>query len=183
MSRCIDKRSLMKTNKMKDLMMSVITMAQDKYIFELVAFTIMDNHFHFCIRTCMGGEDISRIMQFIKSQYARRYNRIMNRSGPFWNERFYDTIIEDSEYPRDVFIKVNLYLGYNPVKSGYVKDPRDYKYSSFNCYWDQNYKPSIKIILHPFFLSLGETFKECAQKFLEYEESFRKRIIEELAFL
>ena len=176
MSRCIEKKSLMKPSKMKDMMITVMQLAQDKYIFELVAYTVMDNHFHFCIRTCADGENISKIMQFIKSQYARRYNKIMNRTGPFWNERFKDTIIENSDAPREVFNKVNLYLGYNPVRSGYVKDPRSYKYSSFNCYWDENYKPPVKITLHPYFLCMGSTFQDCARKFLEYEEEFRKNI-------
>ena len=81
----------------KDLLIDVLVMAQNKYSFEIIYYTIMDNHFHFIFRTIEDGETVSRIMQFIKSQFARRYNRKMNRTGPFWNERFKDSIIEYRE--------------------------------------------------------------------------------------
>jgi len=167
----------MKHKYLKDLMLSVLNQALEKYVFELSAFTIMDNHFHFLIRTVVGGEDISRIMQFIKSQYARKYNKIMNRTGPYWNERFSDKIIEYAEDPLSAFNNVLQYLAENPVRSGYVKDPRDYKYSSYKCYIDENYKSPVKITLHPYFINLGSNFKERAQVIQDFEEAYRKAIL------
>ncbi|MFC1671227.1 transposase, partial [Spirochaetota bacterium] len=108
-SRCIDKKNLMKHKQMKDLMISVINMALKKYKFDLSKYIILDNHFHFFIKTVTDGATISIIMQFIKSQYARRYNKIMNRTGPFWNERFGDTIIENSKDPEFLFLWIILY--------------------------------------------------------------------------
>lgn len=180
MSRCIEKKPLMKHKYLKDLMLSVLNQALEKYVFELSAFTIMDNHFHFLIRTVVGGEDISRIMQFIKSQYARKYNKIMNRTGPYWNERFSDKIIEYTEDPLSAFNNVLQYLAENPVRSGYVKDPRDYKYSSYKCYIDENYKSPVKITLHPYFISLGSNFKERARVIQDFEEAYRKAILQEV---
>lgn len=180
MSRCIEKKPLMKHKYLKDLMLSVLNQALEKYVFELSSFTIMDNHFHFLIRTVAGGEDISRIMQFIKSQYARKYNKIMNRTGPFWNERFSDRIIEYAEDPILAFNNVIQYMAENPVRSGYVKDSRGYKYSSYRCYIEENYQPPVKITLHPFFLGLGSNFKECAQAILDFEESYKMIILPEV---
>ncbi len=182
-SRCIEKKPLMRSKKMKQLMIDVLNLALKKYYFELVGYTIMDNHFHFFIKTPIGGENISQIMQFIKSQFARRYNRMMNRTGPFWNERFSDTIIELSANPRVTFFNVLLYVGYNPVRSKYVKDPRDYPYSSINCYLDENYISPVKITLHDYFLELGSTFYERTQRLLEYEDIYRKRIYSKILFL
>ncbi|MBN2159062.1 MAG: transposase [Spirochaetes bacterium] len=182
-SRCIEKRPLMQSDKMKELMHDVINLAADKYNFKLVAYTLMDNHFHFYIKTVKKGETISRIMQFIKSQYARRYNRMMNRIGPFWNERFHDTIVEKSSNPIDVFLYILVYIGFNPVRSKYVKDPRDYPFSSYRSYVDEDYVPPVKITLHDYFLNLGSTFKERANKLLEYEDRYRKRLIQENIFL
>ena len=180
MSRCIEKKPLMKHTYLKDLMLSVLNQALEKYVFELSAFTIMDNHFHLLIRTVVGGEDISRIMQFIKSQYARKYNRIMNRTGPFWNERFSDRIIEYAEDPIFAFNNVLRYMAENPVRSMYVKDAREYIYSSYRCYLDENYKSPIRITLHPYFLCLGSNFKECAQMVLDFEESYRNGLLPEV---
>ena len=181
-SRCIEKKPLMKSKKMKDMMNTVLNLAQEKYDFQLVAYTLMDNHFHFFIKTLKEGENISRIMQYIKSQFARRYNRMMNRTGPFWNERFYDTIVELASDPVTAFFTILLYIGYNPVRSKYVKNPRDYPYSSIRCYLEEDFVSPVKITLHEFFLKLGYSFNERVNKFLEYEERYRKRIFPDCLF-
>jgi REP element-mobilizing transposase RayT len=172
----------MRPKKMKDLMISVLNLAIQTYQFDLVNYTIMDNHFHFYIKTLRGGESISRIMQFIKSQFAQRYNRMMDRTGPFWNERFGDTIIEFTKDPIGFFIWILWYIAFNPVRNQTVRDPRDYEYSSINCYLDENYKPPVKISLPSCFIKLGTTFKDRVKVLLEYEELFRKRIFPERIF-
>ncbi len=167
---------------MKDLMISVLNLAIQTYQFDLVNYAIMDNHFHFNIKTRKGGESISRIMQFIKSQYARRYNRLMHRTGPFWNERFADTIIEFTREPVFYFFYILMYIAYNPVRSRTVADPRKYPYSGINCYLDEHYVSPVPITLHEYFLKLGNTFKQRVQKLLEYEEMYRKRIVRDYLF-
>jgi putative transposase len=182
MSRCIEGKHLMSSEEMKDLMLHVINMALEKYKFELIFYTLMDNHFHFLIRTLKEGASISRIMQFIKAQFARRYNRMMNRIGPFWNERFRDSIIEFTSNPVSAFFIILFYIAFNPVKSKIVTDPRDYSYSSIMCYLSENYVTPVKITLHRYFLQLGDVFAERKKKLLEYEEIYRKRIFPESLF-
>jgi putative transposase len=175
-SRCIEKKPLMRSGKMKELMQDVLNQALEKYDFELISYTIMDNHFHFYIKTLKDGETISLIMQFIKSQFARRYNRLMDRTGPFWNERFTNLIIEQTKDPVQTFWNVFLYIGYNPVRSKYVTDPRQYQYGGFRAYVDKEYVPPVSITLAGYFLQLGNTFEDRRKKLLEYEELYRKRI-------
>lgn len=171
-SRCIELKPLMKHRKLKELMLTVLRMALEKYHFELNGYTLMDTHFHFYIRTLKGGESISRIMQFIKSQFARRYNRMMGRTGPFWNERFGDSITELSKVPQEKFLETIMYLGFNPVRSGQVSDPRNYHYSSYRCYVDPDYSPPVKITLHGLFLRLGDTIEECRKRIIVYERQY-----------
>ena len=175
-SRCIEKKSLMRSKKIKDLMHEVLNQALERYDFELISYSIMDNHFHFYIKTLKNGETISRIMQFIKSQFARRYNRMMDRTGPFWNERFNNLIIERTDNPVQTFWSVFFYVGYNPVRSKYVNDPRKYAYGSFRAYVDKEYISPVPITLSEYFLKLGDTFDERMKKLLEFEELYRKRI-------
>ncbi len=182
MSRCIEKKPLMKSNIMKDLMVEVILLTLEKYDFEMIEYVIMDNHFHFYIRTLRNGESISRIMQFIKSQFARRYNKLMNRTGPFWNERFSDTIIELTENPEQTFWHVFMYIAYNPVRSNYVDDPRQYFYGSIKSYLDEKYISPVPITLHKLFLKLGANFEARVKKLLEYEDLYRKRIFPQEIF-
>ena len=181
-SRCINKSTMMKLDYMKDLMLEVINMALERYNFELISYVIMDNHFHFFIRTLENGPTISRIMQFIKSQYAQRCNKKMNRCGPFWNERFGDTIIEEQYDPISAFNYINWYIMNNPLRANYVTDSRNYKYGCIHFYLDEEYTPPVKLTYHKYFLKLGNTFQERADKFLELEEMYRKRIFPESMF-
>ena len=175
-SRCIEIRPLMGPDDMKELMISVLNMALEKYTFELASFTLMDTHFHFFIRTVLNGETISSIMQYIKSQFARRYNKMMDRTGPFWNERFRDSIIELSDEPETAFFFKIIDTAYIPVRSKNVVNPRDYMYGSFNCYIDARFVSPVSITLHKYFLKLGNTFCECVKKFLEYEEKYKNHL-------
>lgn len=45
----------------------------------------------------------------------------------FWQKRFWDHVIRND---RDFESHLH-YIHFNPVKHGYVKDPRDWKYSSY----------------------------------------------------
>jgi REP element-mobilizing transposase RayT len=74
-------------------------MCQEEYVFELIAAEIVANHIHLIIRICEDKETISHIMQYIKARIAEKYNRAMNKTGAFWNERFGSTVIEEADNP------------------------------------------------------------------------------------
>jgi len=162
-------------NSIKGLIMPVLVKTLDKYDLEFIQYVIMDNHIHFVIKTVVGGATISQIMQYVKSNIAQQYNRKMGRTGAFWNERFRDVIVEHQKEPEKYFNWLMWYLGFNPVRAGLARDPRDYKYSAIMAYLDENYISPVKITLHKYFLKLGRTFEERVEKFLEYEQAYRKR--------
>lgn len=175
-SRCIEKKGLLNDTFASELLIEVLHMAQDKYAFELIAFQIMDNHFHFVIQTVEDGKTISRIMQYIKARFAERYNRANERCGPFWNERFKDIVIEQSDNPMHYLLWLLWYLAFNPVRKKLTTNPRKYRYSSINCYLDEQHICPLKITLHQYFLWLGDTFADRMKSFLYYEEAYRKRL-------
>lgn len=171
-SRCLNKESLMKDDKIKDLMIQVVKETQEIYEFELNAFEILDNHFHFAIKITNNHDTISKILQRIKSVFAKRYNKLHERSGPFWNERFGSSIIEKSDFPAFYFLFLLCYMANNSVKSKKVNDPRDYKYSSINCYLNENYKCELNITLHEYFINLGNSFQERINNFLKFKKLY-----------
>lgn len=175
-SRCIELRDMMLQDHFKKLLINVVNKAMKKYDFELIAYQIMDNHFHFIIRTVDEEATISRIMQYIKSRYAIYYNKSVNRKGPFWNERFKDKIIEKSINPSLYLPWLLWYLAYNPVRKNKIIDPRDYKYGCINVYLTEKYKPPLKITYHEYYLNLGKTFQDRVNQFLYYEEIYRKSL-------
>jgi len=175
-SRCHGKKNLLLGRYGRKYFIEAIQMSQEKYDFELVAAEIVANHIHLIIRTIEDKETVSMIMQFIKARIAEKYNRAMNTTGPFWNERFGSTIIEEAENPRQYLLWLLWYIGYNPVRKGLSQDPRKNDIAFINCYLLKDYNPPVKIILHSFFNKLGDTFDECVEKFLYYEEVYRKRL-------
>lgn len=175
-SRCIELKRLIQSALLKEIMLGILEKTQKKYNFELIAYEIMDNHFHFIIRTLPGEADISRILQYIKSRFAETYNKRYNRKGPFWNERFCDQIIEYAEKPIQYLLWLLWYLAFNPVRKNMVRNPRESRFGSINAYLDETHAGRIKITLHSYFLQLGETFQERMRAFLWFEDAYRRRL-------
>jgi REP element-mobilizing transposase RayT len=175
-SRCHGKKNLLLGKYGKKYFVESVMMCQEKYDFELIAAEIVSNHIHIIIRTLDGQETISLIMQFIKSRIAEKYNRAMATTGAFWNERFESKIIEESENPEQYLLWLLWYIGYNPVRKGLSRDPRNNDIGFINCYLVENYTALVKITLHPYFYKLGNTFNECVKKLLNYEDAYLKRI-------
>ncbi len=167
-SRLIECRNLMEDEAIKELLEYCIEMAQNKYDFRLINYQIMDNHVHLLIQTVEGGATISRIMQHIKSNFARKLNKLLKRTGPVWNERFKDKIVELSDNPRQYFFNLIWYFANNPVKAGKVKSPFINYYGGSQAYFDKSFKPNLKLTLHAFFLELGEKFDDCASILLSH---------------
>jgi putative transposase len=175
-SRCIETKKLITDSMYKDLLVSIMKIALEKYEFELIFYEIMDNHFHFIIKTTSNGESISRIMQYIKARFAESYNRLNNRTGPFWNERFKDVIVEEQDNPLNYFLWLLWYLAYNPVRQNMIKDPREYKYGAINWYLNTNHKSNIRITIHEYFINLGNNFDERLKYFLFFEKLYKAKL-------
>jgi len=178
MSRCIETKHLMKPHAVKTLCEIAINMAHNRYNFNHNALTIMNNHFHCIIQTIVGEASISRIMQYIKARIAEMYNKKTGRTGPFWNERFRDVIVEKQSNPMYYFFILLMYLAFNPVRAGLCLDPRDYPYSSINCYLKKNAQFPVPITRHHYFEELGNSFAERVARLLHFEEAYRKRIFD-----
>ena len=175
-SRCHGKRDLLKSRWCRRYFIEAIRMCQEKYEFELIAAEPVGNQIHIIIRTLLGEEDVSRIMQYIKARIAEMYNRSTGNTGAFWNERFGSSVIEESENPEEYLLWLLWYIGYKPVLKGLSRNPRENYIGFINRYLDKDYKIPIKITLHHYFTALGDTFEQCVERFLFYEEAYRKRI-------
>lgn len=174
-TRCHGKRDLLKSGYARRFFIEAVTMCQERYRFDLVAAEIVSNHIHLVIKTVENEETASRIMQYIKARIAEKYNRTRGECGPFWNERFGSTIIEESDDPEQYLLWLLWYIGYNPVRKGQSPDPRKNDIGFINCYLKRDYKTPVEIKLHEYFHKLGNTFDECVSRFLEYEELYLKR--------
>jgi putative transposase len=102
-------------------------LAKQRYLLE--AFCIMPNHVHLvCTPLALGDENyhaIGHIMHSLKVHTALEANKILHRTGDFWQHENYDHVVRDeAEYQRIVAYVLN-----NPVKARLVERPRDWKWS------------------------------------------------------
>jgi putative transposase len=175
-TRCLKQSPLMGNEYFRALLLEVINQTQKKYSFELNQFEIVDNHIHLIIYTLPGQATISRIMQYIKSRFAEKYNKITGNIGPVWNERYKYSIIEDSKDPRRYLLWLLWYLAFNSVRKKFVTDPRNYFFGGIKSYLSRNHKPPVKVTLHKFFLELADNYKDRLKVLLAYEDAYRKRL-------
>jgi putative transposase len=72
--------------------------------------------------------DVSVFMQELKQRFSRWYNKLHDRPGYFWGERFRSVIVEDVP---SVVQAVAAYIDLNPVRAGLVEDPKDYRFCGY----------------------------------------------------
>jgi putative transposase len=102
--------------RFKKLLLFFIKKAKLKFNFQLLDFCIMGNHVHLSIKPGKDG-NLSQIMQWIKCNFAKAWNKANGRTGHVWGERFYSRIISGITD----FLRVREYIAENPVKAGLVE--------------------------------------------------------------
>ena len=107
----------------KEMFIKVLKEAKKKYQFRVDNFCIMGNHIHLMIKP-LERSSLSKIMQWMLSKFAVKFNKHYNYRGHVWYDRFKSKIIESLKQ----FIAVNEYIDNNPVKAGMVKRTEDYFY-------------------------------------------------------
>jgi putative transposase len=116
---------------------------RDEKVYSLKAFTIMSNHVHGVFRPTLNERSIrelrgagpikflsddpplAAIMKSLKGYTAHEANKILGRTGSFWEEESYDHEIRDEAE----FGRVVRYVLNNPVKAGLVKHWTDWKWN------------------------------------------------------
>jgi len=108
--------------------------------YRLDAYSIMSNHVHTVFKPLVSEEvlaeilkglqhadsvpALSRIMKLIKGRSARECNRLLGRSGSFWEHENFDRAIRERK-----FVKTVRYVLNNPVKIRVVDRWQDYRWN------------------------------------------------------
>ncbi|MBC2600834.1 transposase [Puniceicoccus vermicola] len=72
--------------------------------------------------------DVSWLMKTLKQRFSLWFNRSRERFGPVWAERYKSVLIEGD---LKALRTVAAYIDLNPVRSGIVEDPKDYRFSGY----------------------------------------------------
>jgi putative transposase len=116
------KEMVFKDKATRTMFYKVIAQAKDRYAFYIENFILMGNHVHLIIRP-YRDDNLSRIMQWILSVFAMRYNKTMGYTGHVWGQRFFSRIIAGFMD----FLKTFVYIDENPVRAGLVEDACDWE--------------------------------------------------------
>jgi putative DNA methylase len=97
--------------------------AETREWYSLWAYVIMPNHVHVLLDP---SAELPRITQWLKGRTARVCNRILNRTGPFWQDESYDHWMRCY----DELEETARYIENNPVRAGFVAFPDQWRWSS-----------------------------------------------------
>ncbi|OQY33559.1 MAG: hypothetical protein B6241_07705 [Spirochaetaceae bacterium 4572_59] len=118
---------ILNSDEMKEMFLGILKSAKRKFNFKLIHFCIMGNHVHLMLQPA-PGTSLSKLMQWILSVFAIRFNKIYGLIGHVWYDRFKSKIIR-SFYQ---YINTFQYISDNPVKAGVCKNAGDYIYSGLS---------------------------------------------------
>jgi REP element-mobilizing transposase RayT len=71
--------------------------------------------------------DLGEFMKGLLQRFTQWFNRAQSRAGHLWEDRFKSVIVEDGVAAKTI----SAYIDLNPVRAGMVKDPADYRWSSY----------------------------------------------------
>jgi len=92
-------------------------------LYELLAWVVMANHVHVVAHPLVS---LARISKAVKGYTALEANRILERTGHFWQHESFDHWIRD-RYELERIIR---YVERNPVTAGLVKHEDQFRWSS-----------------------------------------------------
>ena len=92
--------------------------------YRLLAWVVMPNHAHVLVE--VWHTPLAELLHSWKGFTARKANRLLGRTGAFWEREYWDTRMRDDEHQR----KALRYIEANPVKAHLVTEPKEWTFSS-----------------------------------------------------
>jgi len=116
--------------------------------FDLISYCLMPNHFHLLIQQ-KTDLSITKLISKICTGYSKYFNKKYERIGAVLQDQFKAVLVEDNEQ----LLWTSYYIHKNPIETGLVKFPENYKWSSYPEYFDQKENKNLchkSIILEQF---------------------------------
>jgi putative transposase len=106
----------------------VVAQATERFDAAILAYCLMDNHYHLVIHTRRGN--LSRFMQQLNGVYTQIYNRRHSKVGHLFQGRFKGILVDENAY----LLEVCRYVDLNPVRARRVRDPGNWRWSSYSAH-------------------------------------------------
>ena len=105
---------------------------KERYGFIIYAYVLMTNHVHLLIETL--DAPISKVMHGINFTFTQHFNRRHEKVGHLFQGRYKALVCDRDSY----LLALVRYIHLNPVRSGLVETPGDYRWSSYNAYFTKH---------------------------------------------
>ena len=128
----------------------------------IYAYCLMTNHVHLVVDPGKNPESLALLMKRVAGRQTRHVNKLEGRSGSLWEGRYKSSIISTQEY----LPACCRYIELNPLRSGMVTDPAQYRWSSYGA--KVLGKKDLVVDLPQFYLSLGDSEDERQRAYKEY---------------
>ena len=123
---CYGRQPLLESERAKGIFEQALEQTRRQYGFWVTGYVIMPEHVHLLVSEPERAT-LARALQALKQSVARR---LIGDERHFWHARYYDFNV----YTRAKRIEKLRYMHRNPVKRGLVKEPQDWRWSSFRHY-------------------------------------------------
>jgi len=117
------------------------------------AYVLMPDHVHI-LATPKHEKSISKTMQLVGQRYVQYFNHHYQRNGTLWESRYRATVIEGKQY----LLTCMRYIELNPVRLKMVKQPGDYRWSSYQ--GNSGLKKNKHLSPHKQYKKLGDDKKD-----------------------
>jgi putative transposase len=168
-TRCNNREFKLTRLECREVFLYALKKAQDKYDFQICGLCIMSNHVHYLLKPKQPDE-IPKIMHWLNWYTAMCFNRILNRTGHFWEKRYHSTGFPISDKRR--VLNTLRYIHANPKAAG-MQQGFFYDFSNYGIY-DRLSDDGITQ-WHPAFLELGRTLEECAAKYRKFCQNYKSK--------
>lgn len=116
--------------------LSVVAQAAERFDAVILAYCLMDNHYHLVIHTRRGN--LSRFMQQLNGVYTQIYNRRHRKVGHLFQGRFKGILVDENAY----LLEVCRYVDLNPVRARIARDPGNWRWSSYRAHTGNAISPA-----------------------------------------
>jgi putative transposase len=168
-TRCNNREFRLIRHECRQVLLYTLKKALVKYNFRLYAVCIMSNHVHYLLEP-LKPLDLPKIMHFINWYSAMCFNRMLNRSGHFWEKRYFSGGFPKNDHKRA--LNTLRYIHANP-KAASMQQGFFYDFSNYGTH-DRLTDDGITQ-WHPAFLSLGESLEDCAREYRKFCKKYKPK--------
>ncbi len=167
--RCNNREFNLARHECREVFLYAIEKALAKYDFALYAVCIMSNHIHYLIAP-KNPDDLPKIMHFLNWYTAMCFNRMLGRTGHFWEQRYFSEGFPSDDKERA--LNTLRYIHANPKAAG-MQSGFFYDFSNYGSY--ERLTDDGLTEWHPMFLELGQSLDECAERYRRFCNNYKPK--------